>query len=68
MTVLKKHRKAFGYSIDDFGEISKILGTHKILVNPKTKPVVDKQRRVSHRYPTGIGDRSSLRGKCNPIY
>ena len=44
LKVLKKHRDAIGYTLDDLKGISPTLYPHKINMEPDAKPVVDHQR------------------------
>jgi hypothetical protein len=46
LEVLKAHRAAIGYSLDDLKGISPALCMHKINLEEDTKPVVDFQRRL----------------------
>jgi len=46
ITVLEKHRAAFGYSLQDLRGISPILCTHCITTNPKIIPSREPQRRL----------------------
>jgi len=46
LDVLKAHRKAIGYSLDDLKGISPALCMHKINLEEDAKPVVDFQRRL----------------------
>ena len=43
LKVLKKHRAAIGYTLDDLNGISPTLCEHKINMEPDAKPVVDHQ-------------------------
>ena len=47
MEVLRKHRAAIGYTLDDLKGISPTLCQHKINMEPDAKPVVDHQRRLN---------------------
>ena len=47
MKVLRKHRGAIGYTLDDLKGISPTLCQHKINIEPDAKPVVDHQRRLN---------------------
>ena len=47
MKVLKKHRAAIGYTLDDLKGISPTLCQHKINMEPDAKPVADHQRRLN---------------------
>ena len=47
MKILKKHRAAIGYTLDDLKGISPTLCQHKINMEPDAKPVVDHQRRLN---------------------
>ena len=44
LKILKKHRAAIGYTLDDLKGISPTLCQHKINMEPDAKPVVDHQR------------------------
>jgi hypothetical protein len=46
MTVLKKHRKAFGYSMDNLKRISPTIATHRIFLEEGAQPVAEFQRRL----------------------
>ena len=46
LDVLKAHRPAIGYSLDDLKGISPALCMHKINLEEDAKPVVDFQRRL----------------------
>jgi hypothetical protein len=48
LILLKKHRKAIGYSINDLKGLSLAFCTHRILMEDQCKPVVDHQRRLTH--------------------
>ena len=47
LKVLRKHRAAIGYTLDDLKSISRTLCQHKINMEPDAKPVVDHQRRLN---------------------
>ena len=47
LKVLRKHRAAIGYTLDDLKGISLTLCQHKINMEPDVKPVVDHQRRLN---------------------
>ena len=47
MKVLKKHRAAIEYTLDDLKGISPTLCQHDINMEPDAKPVVDHQRRLN---------------------
>jgi hypothetical protein len=47
LKVLRKHRAAIGYTLDDLKGISPMLCQHKINIEPDAKPVVDHQRRLN---------------------
>ena len=47
LKVLRKHRAAIGYTLDDLKGISPTLCQHKINMEPDAKPVVDHQRRLN---------------------
>ena len=44
--ILKKHRGAMGYTLDDLKGISPTICQHKINIEPDAKPVVEHQRRL----------------------
>jgi len=46
ITVLEKHRAAFGYSLQDLKGISPVLCTHRIPTNPEITPSREPQRRL----------------------
>jgi hypothetical protein len=48
ITVLEKHRAAFGYSHHNLKGISPVLCTHRILTNPEITPSREPQRRVNN--------------------
>src|SRR5664279_3914898 len=47
LTVLRKHRAAIGYTLDDLNGICPSMCMHKINLEPDAKPVVDHQRRLN---------------------
>ena len=47
MKVIRKHRAAIGYTLDDLKGISPTLCQHKINMEPDAKPIVDHQRRLN---------------------
>ena len=47
LKVLRKHRAAIGYTLDDLKGISPTLCQHKINMKPGAKPIVDHQRRLN---------------------
>ena len=47
LKVLRKHRFAIGYTLNDLKVISPTLCQHKINVEPDAKPIVDHQRRLN---------------------
>src|SRR6266496_3498814 len=47
LKVLRKHRAAIGYTLDDLKVISPTLYQHRINMEPDAKPVVDHQRRLN---------------------
>ena len=47
LKVLRKHRAAIGYTLDDLKGISPTLCQHKINMEPDAKPVVDHQRQLN---------------------
>jgi hypothetical protein len=48
ITVLEKHRSAFGYSLQDLKGISPALCTHRIPIDPETIPSRKPQRRLNN--------------------
>ena len=48
LTVLEKHRSAFGYSLQDLKGISPTLCTHRIPTNPNSIPSREPQRRLNN--------------------
>jgi hypothetical protein len=48
LNLLKKHRKVFGYSINDLKGLSRAFFTHRIRMEDQCKPIVDHQRRLTH--------------------
>jgi hypothetical protein len=48
LNLLKKHRKVFGYSINDLKGLSRAFFTHHIRMEDQCKPIVDHQRRLTH--------------------
>ena len=46
MKVLKEHRKAFGYSMDDLKGISPMITVHRIFMEEGAKPVAEFNRRL----------------------
>ena len=46
MKVLKEHRKAFGYSMDDLKGISPMITVHRIFMEEGAKPVAEFKRRL----------------------
>ena len=47
MKVVRKHRAAIGYTLDDLKGISPTLCQNKINMEPDAKPIVDHQRRLN---------------------
>ena len=47
LKILKKHRAAIGYTLNDLKGINPTLCQHKINMEPDAKPVVDHQRRLN---------------------
>ena len=47
LKILRKHRAAIGFTLDDLKGISPTLCQHKINMEPDAKPVVDHQRRLN---------------------
>src|SRR3954462_9031489 len=47
LEVLKKHRGAMGYTLDDLKGISPSICQHAINIEPDAKPVVEHQRRLN---------------------
>jgi hypothetical protein len=48
ITILEKHRAAFGYSLQDLKGISHILCTHHISTDPDITPSREPQRRLNN--------------------
>jgi hypothetical protein len=48
LTVLEKHRSAFGYSLEDLKGISHVLCTHCIPIDPTYPPSREPQRRLNN--------------------
>ena len=48
LTVLEKHRSAFGYSLQDLKGISPALCTHRIPIDPDFIPFREPQRRLNN--------------------
>jgi len=48
ITVLEKHRAAFGYSLQDLKGISPVLCTHRIPTNTEITPLREPQRRLQN--------------------
>ena len=48
LTILEKHRSAFGYSLQDLKGISPALCTHCIPTNPDSIPSREPQRRLNN--------------------
>ena len=46
MRVLRGHRKAFGYSMDDLKGISPSIANHRIFLEEGAQPVAEFQRRL----------------------
>ena len=47
MEVLRKHRAALGYTLDDLQRISPSICQHTVNLEPDAKPVVDHQQRLN---------------------
>jgi len=47
LRVLRKHRKAIGYTLDDLKGINTSLCMHKILMEDDHKPSIEHQRRLN---------------------
>ena len=47
LKILRKHRAAIGYTLDDLKGVSPTLCQHKINMEPNAKPIVDNQRRLN---------------------
>ena len=45
--MLKKHRKAIGYTLDDLKRIQPSLCMHRILMEDDHKPSIERQRRLN---------------------
>ena len=48
LTILEKHRSAFGYSLEDLNGISPALCTHRIPIDPAYPPSREPQRRLNN--------------------
>ena len=48
LTILEKHRSAFGYSLEDLKGISPALCTHHIPIDPAYPPSREPQRRLNN--------------------
>jgi hypothetical protein len=48
ITILEKHRSAFGYSLQDLKGINPALCTHRIPTNPDVLPSREPQRRLNN--------------------
>ena len=48
LTILEKHRSAFGYSLEDLKGISPTLCTHCILIDPAYPPSREPQCRLNN--------------------
>ena len=48
LTILEKHRSAFGYSLEDLKGISLALCTHRIPIDPTFTPSREPQRRLNN--------------------
>jgi hypothetical protein len=48
ITILERHRSTFGYSLQDLKEISPVLCTHRIPVDPNIPPSREPQRRLNN--------------------
>ena len=48
VTILERHRSAFGYSLEDLTGISPILCTHRIPIDPNFTPTREPQRRLKN--------------------
>ena len=48
LTILEKHRSAFGYSLEDLKGISPTLCTHRIPIDPTYPPSREPQRRLNN--------------------
>ena len=48
LTVLEKHRSAFGYSLQDLKGISPAICTHRIPTDPDSTPSREPQRRLNN--------------------
>jgi hypothetical protein len=46
MMILRKHRKAFGYSMKDLKGINPMIATHRIFLEEGAEPVADFQRKL----------------------
>jgi hypothetical protein len=48
ITILERHRSAFGYSLQDLKGISPVLCTHRIPIDPNVPPSREPQRRLNN--------------------
>jgi hypothetical protein len=48
LTILEKHRSAFGYSLQDLKGISPALCTHRIPMDPNSIPSREPQHRINN--------------------
>ena len=55
LKVLRKHRAAIGYTLDDLKGISPTLCQQTINMEPDAKPVVDHQRRLNPKMKEVLG-------------
>ena len=46
MMILRKHRKAFGYSMKDLKGINPMIATHRIFLEEGAEPVANFQRKL----------------------
>ena len=47
MVILRKHRGAFGYSMEELKGISPSIATHRIYMEEGAKPVIEHQRKLN---------------------
>jgi hypothetical protein len=62
MTVLKTHRKAFGYSMKDLKGISPSIAFHRIFLGQGAQPVAELQRRLKPQMKEVV--RNNLYSRC----
>ena len=47
MVILRKHRGAFGYSMEELKGISPSIATHRIYMEEGAKPVIEHQHKLN---------------------